>query len=261
MEVLIIEDEAPAFRRLQKLLEDTGEDIHILDVIDSVKDSVNWLKNHHTPDLIFSDIQLADGISFEIFDQYEVDCPVVFTTAFDEYTLKAFEVNSIDYLLKPIKAEELSRSLSKFKKLNKKETVLPADQINQLLKLFQEPGTDYKERFLVKLGDRLVSVREKDIAYFYIQDGLVFLLTGESKKYPLEQTLDELEKVLNPRHFFRLNRQIIARIEAVKTAHQYFNGKLKIDLIPSWNAEVVISREKASAFKSWMDGQSFPTIK
>ena len=253
MEVLIIEDEAPAFRRLQKLLEEIDGSIHILDVIDSVQEALKWLRNHKAPDLIFSDIQLADGISFEIYEQYEVTCPVIFTTAFDEYTLKAFSVNSIDYLLKPIKPEELKRSIDKLKKLQNqyRDHSIP---LSQLVKIIQQPQDEYKERFLVKLGDRLLSVPESEIAYFSISDTLVCLVTPNQQKYPLDQTLDELEKILSPSKFFRLNRQIIARISAVKAAHQYFNGKLKIDLQPDFKSDVIISREKSSAFKRWLDG-------
>jgi DNA-binding LytR/AlgR family response regulator len=254
MDVLIIEDEAPAFRRLQKLLEETGESIVILDVIDTVKDSISWLKNHQSPDLIFSDIQLADGLSFEIFEAFEVSCPVIFTTAFDEYMLRAFEVNSIDYLLKPVNAENLERSIRKFKKLQTRQPTFQGEQLTELLQSLKQPEIKYKDRFLVKLGDRLISIGEQNIAYFVIQDGLVYLQCHSEKKYTMDQTLDELEKVLDPSSFFRLNRQMIAHLSAIQTAHQYFNGKLKIDLEPKFKEEIIVSREKAGAFKSWLDG-------
>ncbi|MEM1134911.1 MAG: LytTR family DNA-binding domain-containing protein [Bacteroidota bacterium] len=258
MKILIIEDEAPAFRRLQQLINEVIADAEIIDVIDTIEDSVKWLKNQPSPDLIFMDIQLADGLSFEIFEETEVNCPVIFTTAFDEYTLQAFKVNSIDYLLKPIKKEELTKSLQKLQKL--KETLVGSNNdsgaqqdLSELVKAFKQNSNPYKSRFLVKLGERLISLSEEEIAYFYAEDGYVLIKTKANQKYTIDYTLDELEKVLNPHLFFRLNRQFIARFQAIDEIHAYFKGKIAVSLSPSWKENIIVSREKAPLFKTWLN--------
>ncbi len=257
MKILIIEDEAPAFRRLQQLVLEVIPEAEIVDVIDTVQDSVTWFKTQATPELIFMDIQLADGLSFEIFEETEVNCPVIFTTAFDEYTLKAFKVNSIDYLLKPVKKEELANSLQKLQKL--KSTLSNSNEsdhkpvIAELLQAFKQNNNPYKSRFLVKLGERLISLSEEEIAYFYAEDGCVLIKTKNEQKFTIDHTLDELEKILDPHVFFRLNRQFIARFQAIEEIHNYFKGKLAVSLSPAWKEHIIISREKAPIFKNWLN--------
>jgi len=256
MKILIIEDEAPAFRRLQQLIHEVIAGAEIIDVIDTVQDSVNWIKSHTAPDLIFMDIQLADGLSFEIFNEIEVNCPVIFTTAFDEYTLQAFKVNSIDYLLKPVKKEELAQSLQKLQKLKdslSKEQENKSADLKELLAAFKQQSNPYKSRFLVKLGDRLISLSDEEIAYFYAEDGCVLIKTKTNQKFTIDHTLDELEKILEPHTFFRLNRQFIARFQAIEEIHNYFKGKLAVSLSPAWKEHIIISREKAPVFKSWLN--------
>lgn len=253
MKVLIIEDEAPAFRRLQRILEEILPKVEILEVIDSVEDSVKWLRNHRQPDLIFMDIQLADGLSFDIFSEIKVQAPVIFTTAYDEYTLKAFKVNSIDYLLKPINKELLKDSIDKFHSLKEAFSNGPQIDFHEILKTIQPGQKRFKSRFLIKVRDQLISLEAKKIAYFYTKNGLVFARTKQNKKYLVDYTLDELEDCLDPQHFYRLNRQHLSSFDAIAASYQWDKGKLKVELIPATDDLVLISREKAGDFKKWLD--------
>ncbi|MCU0447451.1 MAG: LytTR family DNA-binding domain-containing protein [Microscillaceae bacterium] len=257
MQVLIIEDEAPASRRLKNLIQEIDNQINIVSIIDSIEETIEYLKSNPTPALIFMDIQLADGLSFSIFEQIKVEAPIIFTTAYDEYTMQAFKVNSIDYLLKPIKKEELTASLQKYQSFkNQFSQSLDNQGINlqTLLKSFQNKVVkEYKSRFLVKLGERLISVPESDIAYFHADSKIVLLVTRDHKKYALDYSLDELENQLNPTNFYRLNRQYYVHFESIQAVHNYFNGKLKIILRPETKEEVTVSREKSSDFKQWLD--------
>ena len=252
MKVLIIEDEAPAFRRLQKVLEELDPEIEIVDVIDTVSESVKWIRNHELPDLFFMDIQLSDGLSFEIFEQVKVSKPVIFTTAFDEYMLKAFKVNSIDYLLKPIRKEDLAMSLQKYKEMQ----ITFADgnglDINELIKGIRLDDKKFKSRFLVKQGDKMIVVEAGAIAYFQLKHGVVHLVTHENKKYLMDQTLDELHQNLDTDKFYRANRQFIVNFSSVKVVHRYHKGKLLLELKPTSEEEIVVSAEKASDFKGWL---------
>jgi two-component system LytT family response regulator len=254
IKVLIIEDEAPAARRLQKMLEATEKDIEVIAHLDSVESSVKWLDAHdNEADLIFMDIQLSDGISFEIFNKTTVSAPVIFTTAYDEYSLKAFKVNSIDYLLKPITPDDLSQALDKYEKLTKGGLRHePIDKIDALLRSLNLKNA-YKSRFLVKIGDKYYSIPTENIAYFYTEEKAVYLYTYDKIRYPLDQSLDEIEKSLDPGQFFRLNRQFIAHVSAVYKLHAYFNGKLKVNLKPEADHEIIVSRDKASILKEWLD--------
>lgn len=233
MKVLIIEDEAPAARRLKKLLAEIDGSVEVMDVIDSVEASVKWLHSHAAPEAIFMDIQLADGESFEIFKRVPVSSPVIFTTAYDEFAIEAFKVNSIDYLLKPIEPEELKRSLNKFKNLKLQLSANDNDILKSLISVMRKPLQEFKERFLIKLGERLISVDVNNIAYFKTEDKFSCIFTNNEKKYLTDHTLDELEKLLDPKSFFRLNRQFIAHYSAIDSIHNYFNGKLKLHLSPS----------------------------
>jgi len=252
MKLLIIEDEAPAFRRLQNLLHEIDPRLEIIEVIDSVEDSIKWLKNHNAPDLIFMDIQLSDGLSFEIFDAVKIDKPVVFTTAFDEYTLRAFKVNSIDYLLKPIKKEALAQSLNKYNEL--KNMFGQQQDLNQLISRIRLDERKFKTRFLIKQGEKLISVETTDIAFFFTHNGLVYLKSYADRKYMLDYTLDELMEQLDPDKFFRANRQFLVAFEAIKAVHKWHKGKLLIETMPETAEKITVSAEKASSFKNWMGG-------
>lgn len=249
MKVVIIEDEAPAARRLTGLIQECKPQAEIVAHFDSVETAVDWLQNNPAPDLAFMDIQLADGLSFDIFEATPVKCPVIFTTAYDEYAIKAFKVNSIDYLLKPIDKAELDNAFAKYYTLAQKPQNDTID-IGELIKVFR-PDT-YKSRFLVKQGQRLIPVGVDDIAYFYAEDKLVFMLTHAGNKYIVDYTVEQLESKLNPEKFFRTNRKVITSLDAVKDVHISFNGKLKIYLKPDLSEELFVSRERAPEFKNWL---------
>ena len=257
MNILLIEDEAPAARRLSKLITTMRPDWRILDVIDSVEAAVNWLRTFARPDLLLLDIQLADGISFDIFRQVAVTTPVIFTTAYDEFTLKAFKVNSVDYLLKPIDEDELAAALQKFETLHRAtlhdpQIALPS-ALAQLLAQLSAPQPAVKERFLVKSGAQLVAVPVASLAYVYSDDGLTFAIDMGGKRHILDYTMDEADGFLPPKQFFRISRKVIVQVSAIGKIHPYFNSRLKLDLQPAPAFEVIVSRERVGEFKAWLD--------
>lgn len=253
MKILIIEDEAPAFRRLQNVLDEIDPNIEIVEVIDSVDDAVKWFNNHAEPDLILMDIQLSDGVSFEIFDQVKISRPVIFTTAFDEYMLKAFKVNSIDYLLKPIKKEDLQLAIKKYKNLKQ---AFSADQqpidLNLLISKIKMDERRFKSRFLIRKGDQLLSVETQDINYLFTKNGVVYLVTKDNNQYLMDFNLDEVMTQLDPEKFYRINRQYIIAFKAIKATHKYYKGKLLIELNQKTEEPLTVSAEKATAFKQWL---------
>ena len=253
MDVLIIEDEPLAANRLQELLEECHSEINVVAKCISVEKTVEWLNTHKHPELIFSDIQIADGLSFEVFKQVEVQSPVIFTTAFDQYAIEAFEVNSVDYLLKPIKLQKLLQSLAKFEQLKKKfASSTLQEKLTELTELVKGVKTS-KSRFLVKSGQKIKAIKIEQIAYFYSQDKLTMLMTHEGQKFPIDYSLDELVGMLKPKDFFKLNRKIIANIDATHTIHPHFKGRLKVELEPSFEEEVIISAERTPLFKIWLN--------
>lgn len=252
MKILIIEDELPASKRLSQLINKYRPEAEIVDSIDSVEGAVSWFQNAPIPDLIFMDIQLSDGLSFDIFHQVEVDAPVIFTTAYDQYTLKAFKVNSIDYLLKPIDPEELERAFEQFDRLQgNRETGGNSPAIQELLKAMAP--RQFKHRFLVKVGQQLTHIPVRDIAYFYSEGGALYALSNKGKRHLLDYTLEQLEGLLDPEHFFRINRKIITSVDAIHRIHTYFNSRLKLELLPRTEIDVIVSRDRVSAFKQWLD--------
>jgi len=250
MKVMIIEDEKPAAEKLQKAIRQAGKNIVIEAVLGSVQTAVDWLQQNASPDLIFMDIELTDGLSFKIFEQAAVTCPVIFTTAFDEYWQEAFEHNSIDYLLKPVKQEKLEAALQKFEKLKQFFTG-NFQQLQQWRQQTEQPA--YKKRFLVKRGMDYVTILAGDIAYFYATHKLVCLVDGKGQKFILDKSLAELEKETNPGQFYRLNRKFLVNIQAIKKIKTYPKGKLQIELDPPLNEEIIVSQENVSSFKEWMD--------
>lgn len=255
MQVLIIEDEPFAQQELIRLLNILPREIQVLECLDSVEESVSYLEaGKQQPDLIFMDIQLSDGLSFEIFDRTEVKPPVIFTTAYDEYAIKAFKVNSIDYLLKPIEEEDLLKALEKYEQWKKERTpeqsFFSTDQLQQMLSLYKPA---YKSRLVVKLGDRIRHVETKEVAFFYSEDKVTFIMTKNGERFIINHTLEQLEKVLDPIDFYRLNRKYIAHIQAIETIDKYFNSRLKIGLKPEVDDEVLISRTKVSDFLNWLE--------
>lgn len=248
--VLIIEDEKPNADRLRRLLHQLRPAVNIVSTEESIVSSVAWLENNPSPDLILMDIRLSDGLSFEIFKQVDIASFIIFTTAYDEYAIQAFKYNSIDYLLKPIKQRELEDALQKFEGLGR-ATFLTASAMEELVTQLNPKA--YREKFLLPFRDGYKSIATADIMYFYSEWGTTHGVLEDSQSVVVSQTLEELEKQLNPRFFFRANRQFIIHITAIQNIFNHFNGKLKIEVKDHPDVEVYISREKASAFKAWMD--------
>jgi DNA-binding LytR/AlgR family response regulator len=252
MRVLIIEDEPQAAKRIEKLITELVPSAIILDKIDSVRNSVQWFKNNPKPDLALMDIQLADGLSFQIFEAVEVNCPVIFTTAYDEYALKAFKVNSIDYILKPVDKDDLQRAFTKLNTLtgNSGGATELKENINQVISLLSKK---YKERFIVKVGEHLRTIPVKDILYFYSQDKTTFCFTQESRSLILDFTLEQLETMVDPETYFRVNRKYFIKTEAIKDIISHSNSRLKLVLIGSTDSDVIVARERVQEFKQWLD--------
>jgi DNA-binding LytR/AlgR family response regulator len=250
MKVVIIEDEIPAANRLAKLLHQYNDSVDIVCKADSVEASVKYISNSPAPDLIFMDIQLADGLSFDIFEQVQVKTPVIFTTAFDQYTLKAFKVNSVDYLLKPIDEKELQQALQKFYDLHPKQ---PVDLSAKMVRMMQEMNlVKYKERLLIKRGQQLSYLKTENTAYCFADGKLCYAVDFNGVKYLLENNLSQLEEQLQPDHFYRINRHLLVNIEAVKKVHTWLGGRLKVEIAPATTAETVVSRERVNGFKEWL---------
>jgi len=252
MKVVIVEDEIAASENLAYLINTIDSNIEILTVLDSVKAAVDYFSEPNEAQLVFMDIHLADGISFEIFEQVKLTTPVIFTTAYDQYAIKAFKVNSIDYLLKPINEEELKEAINKFKK-NAGESTPINNQLEGMLQLLQSKSKSFKTTYLVHQRDELLPVKVNDIAYFYIETGIVKGVTFSNKSYVLDKKLEDIENELNPDHFHRVNRQFIINREAITNIKFYFNGKLIINVNPPFSERIVASKAKASEVKQWMN--------
>jgi two-component system LytT family response regulator len=252
MKVLIIEDELLAAKRIRQMVEELDPSIQIAGTTDSISASVKWLQENAAPDLILMDIELADGQSFEIFNQTEVKSTIIFTTAYDEYAIRAFKVNSIDYLLKPIDAGELKAAFDKYRQ-NQEAVKLPQLDLSEIMKaLGEKRATGFKQRFLVKQGQKLIPVDTREIAYFYTEDKISFIKTFAEQRYMVDHSLDELEGMLDPVQFFRANRQFILTTSSLDGIHHHFNGKLKVNLRPAAGTELFVSRERAGDFKKWL---------
>ncbi|WP_336514858.1 LytTR family DNA-binding domain-containing protein [Pollutibacter soli] len=254
MKIFIVEDEELAVKKLHKTLLTIDKDIEVIGTADSIATSVEWLENNPSPDLILMDIELLDGQSFEIFNQFEVKSPVIFTTSYDEYALKAFKVNSIDYLLKPVQKEDLRNALEKYKKMVQKPadaSVLNMDNLIRELQQKLQPK-EFRKRFLVKNAQKLVSVEVEDIAFFYSDGRLNFFKTNDNKKFVVDYTMDELEEMLNPDSFFRISRSFYVSIGCVEQIHDYFGNRLMLNLKPPVEKEALVSREKVTDFKRWL---------
>lgn len=251
MRILIVEDEELAVKKLQKTLAAVDDSAEVVGTTDSIQSTVEWLNSNPSPDLILMDIELADGQSFAIFNHTEVKSPVIFTTSYDEYALKAFKVNSIDYLLKPVQKEDLEAALKKFHALKRDPSVVSIDSIVKELQAKLQPK-EYRKRFLVKNGQKLVSVDVSEIAYFYSDGRLNFFKTSDNKKYVLDYTMDELEDMLDPGHYFRVSRSFFVSINSIDKIDDYFGNRLILQLKPAVDKEALVSREKVTDFKKWM---------
>lgn len=251
MNILIIEDEEQATRRLETLIGELVPLAKISGRADSVKSAVKWFKNNPQPDIIFMDVQLGDGLSFEIFEMTEVAAPIIFTTAYDAYALKAFKVNSIDYILKPVDKDDLKAALQKF---NSRQS--GADQqnlVHNISQVVQLLTKKYKERFVIKVGEHLRTVEVTDILYFYSSEKATFCATQDNRTHILDFTLDQVELMVNPDDFYRVNRKYIVRSAAIKDIISYTNSRLKLMLAGSDDNDIIVSRERVQEFRQWLD--------
>lgn len=249
MKVLIIEDERPASRKLIRLLKEINPEIEVINVLESVEQSVNWLFEYRSPELIFMDIQLEDGLCFEIFEKIRIKIPVIFTTAYDEYALKAFKVNSIDYLLKPINPDELRGAIDKFNTIYR--TIQDYSKYESVI---QQLPVRNKKRFLIKIGEHYKSIPTSDIFCFYILERSVFLFSNSGKSYPVDYSLDKIQQLVDPMLFYRINRNFIVNYYAIQDMITYSSNRIKI-ILANWHEkeDILVSRERVSDFKTWMD--------
>lgn len=249
MKILIVEDESFAADRLEELLQQLEPGYRVVGRTTSVKDSIAWLSSHQA-DLIFLDIQLSDGLSFSIFEQSSVNTPVIFTTAYDEYSLRAFEINSVAYLLKPIRADRLRESLQKYKTMKSAFNV----DVEQLLATFQGKKPKYKKRFLIRIGEKLKKVETSDMAYCFALEKSVFVRTFDNKTLPMDQSLDVLEEELDPELFFRINRRYLVSMDAIDNMIAWSRSRIKLELkpVPNDPMETIVSINRSHDFKKWM---------
>ena len=280
MTVLILEDEYPAAERLRRLLAEAAPEAHVLAVLDTVAGALAWLAAHPAPDLLLSDVQLADGLSLDVFAQAVVRSPVIFTTAYDQYAIRAFQANSIAYLLKPVKLPELQAALAKLRQwpmevrgrreevgagpdaaatsestFNSSRTTLSSENIERLLDALPRPQRPYKARFLVRQGETLLPIATADVAWFQSRHDTTNLALPDGRRLVVDYTLEQLEALLDPALFFRLNRQVLAHLPAVRRLVPHLGGKLLVELAPPiTGGEVLVSKEKASAVKHWLEG-------
>ncbi len=245
MRILIIEDEKPAVDHLVDILSEEMSEASILEPIDTVKDAIQWFQNNKMPDLVFMDIQLADDICFRIFEKVEISCPIIFTTAYDQYALRAFRLNSIGYLLKPVEKTSLKESLEKLRRLT-------SSDFDSLQHTMLEVGK-FKERFMVTRGERIKSIPVESVAYFFGQDKFVYLITHGGEQFLIDDTLTDLENKADPTTFFRINRQYLVSYSAIKEMTIHTRGRVKVELLPPTKETPVVSIERSGSFKNWLD--------
>lgn len=252
MDVLLIEDEAPAADGVTALLARYDPAIRVVGRLDSVEEAVQWFGSNPPPRLVLLDVQLADGLCFDIFQQVSIRCPIIFTTAYDQYAIQAFQVTSIDYLLKPIAYPDLHRALEKLKLLTA-ERPAPELPLGELVQVFRQLQRAYKTRFMVRYNDRIQFKTTAEIAYFYADGKTVYLVAQDQRRYIVEYSLEQLENLLDPAQFFRLNRKFTVSLTAVKEIRTYTGSRLRLQLAPAAPAEVLVSRERVPEFKAWLD--------
>jgi two-component system response regulator LytT len=255
IKVLIIEDEIPAQRLLKQTLQEITIETKVVDCLNSIKSAVAWFQNNEHPEIVLLDIQLSDGLSFEIFKQVNIDSLIIFTTAFDAYALQAFKVNSLDYLLKPIEKDELQAAFEKYQQYNTQfiQEKNSSIDFSELAVLIKNEKPEYRKRFLIQSNESFFHLSVGDIAFFYSMQGITFAVTFEKREYPVNFSLESLKEQLHPDIFFKINRQFIVSIDAIKRVHSYFNGKLKLEIKPSHTEDIIVGKDKAAAFKRWLD--------
>ena len=251
MRILILEDESLAAERIKTMIQEIDGAIEIVGEIKSLEEGEKWFNENETPDLIISDIRLLDGLSFDLFKKVKIETPVIFTTAYDQYAIKAFEVNSIDYLLKPIQKEKLQTSIEKHIQRTE-QNKFPAD-FDNLYNLIEAQKKAFKSRFMIKAGQKILALPVEKISYFFSQNKLTYAVTKDDKKYPIDQPLEVVGSQLDPKVFFRANRQFLISIESIAEIHPYFKGRMKVELSPETTEEIVISSERTPEFKAWLD--------
>ena len=253
MNVLILEDEILSAQRAKALLQEHDPTISVVETIDSVEDATIWLGKNPEPDLMLVDIHLSDGSSFDLFKKVAIKSPVIFTTAYDQYAIQAFKMNSIDYLLKPLDKDELGFALGKFKELTQERKSLLTADIQRIVQSFQGSNKKFKNRFLVKFGDNIQFKNTDEISYFFADDKITYLVSNEGRRFIVDYKLEQLEELLDPNFFFRLNRKFIIRIDSVQKIKTLINSRLQVFLKPNFEQDIHVSKEKTSEFKSWLD--------
>ncbi|MFA8435062.1 MAG: LytR/AlgR family response regulator transcription factor [Marinifilaceae bacterium] len=251
LKVVLVEDEKPAARRLERMLK--AEGITTIATLHSIAAAIEWFAQNEHPDLLFLDIQLSDGLSFEIFEQTEISSSIIFTTAYDEYALKAFKLRSIDYLLKPIDEDELKKAIEKYHQFHpQKEETLSAKQIAQIKQLLISPKKNYKERFTVKVGQHIRTIPTLEGECFFSQNKASFIYTNTGRSYPIEHSLEQLEELLDPNTFFRVSRKFFVNLNSIEDIIAYSNSRLKVKLNTYRDDEIIVSRERVKEFKTWL---------
>ncbi|WP_103070852.1 LytR/AlgR family response regulator transcription factor [Aquimarina sediminis] len=255
IKIAIIEDELPAQRLLKETLQEINFDTKVIGCLNSIKSAVEWFQNNPHPDIVLLDIQLSDGLSFEIFKQAKVESAIIFTTAYDEYAIQAFKVNSIDYLLKPVEKDELKTAFEKYHNYNKQFIQKQNSNMDfsELASLIKGKKIEYRKRFLIHSNESFFHLPVEDIALFYSMQGITFAVTFEKREYPVNFSLENLKDHLQPDNFFKINRQFIVNIEAIKRVHSYFNGKLKLEIKLLLEEDIIVGKDKAASFKRWLD--------
>lgn len=255
LKVLIIEDEIPAQRLLKSMLAKIDWEIEVIGCLDSIKSSLDWFKNKPHPELVLMDIQLSDGISFDILEKVDVESMIIFTTAYDEYAIQAFKVNSLDYLLKPFDEEDLQKAFEKYEQYNRKIIHYKNASIDyaEMASTIKNAQPEFRKRFLIQSGEEFFQLRVEDIAYFQSVQKTTLAITFDQRKHPLGFSLESIIDQLNPDSFFKINRQIIININAIKKIHSFFQGKLIIDTRPAQSEKVIVGKDKAASFKRWLD--------
>jgi DNA-binding LytR/AlgR family response regulator len=254
MNILIIEDEQATARHTKKMLEEINPEVNVIGILDSIESAVAWFRTHSEPDLLILDIHLADGLSFEIFREIDIICPVIFATAYDQYAIQAFRVNSVDYLLKPISKEALLESLNKYQKI-KLPNNTPSIDYRKLAEMLSKPVSDLLKRIMIRYGETIKAIDIKDVAYFHTEEKVVFLSTFDNKNYPVDFSLDELENKLDPSRWYRINRQFIISFESIEKMTAYSKSRIKISLRPPCITESISSTERSGDFKLWLAGK------
>ena len=253
MNVLILEDEILSAQRAKTLLHEYDPTISVMETIDSVEDATEWLSCNPEPDLMLVDIHLSDGLSFDLFKKIQVKSPIIFTTAYDQYAIQAFKMNSIDYLLKPLDKSELGFALEKFNALSQERKILLTSDIQRFMQNFQASNKKYKNRFLVKFGDHIQFKNTDEISYFFADDKITYLVSNEGRRFIIDYKLEQLEEHLDPQFFFRLNRKFFVKIDAVQKIKTLMNSRLQVFLKPNFEQEIFVSKDKMGDFKTWLD--------